>query len=440
MIINNELVGTLEQENERLRAENDQLYRRCIEAEHERDMLQAAQIQAESRQRELEYANHELRNRQTLFQTLIDSIPAAIAVRDRRGRFLLANRHMVAQLHVDCDEIIGKADYELLPEHLIQQWRKSDQPVLTQRQSTEREESFFDQGTWHTLLTNRFPLFNDHGSIYGIGSIATDITERKQMEEQLQLAQFALDSSTDGIQFANRDAQIVYANQAFATMLGYQPDELQRLSVLDVDPELTLPEWQQLWDQLKQHQGWRFERQLQRKDGSCFPSELVNDYLGFNDCLYICTFVRDITERKRAEQEQAALHQQIIDAQREAIRQLRMPIIPMAHGVLLLPCVGALDRERMEQMLATLLNGVAAQHARVVILDMTGVATVETGVGQDLMQLAQAVQLLGAQMVLTGISPLLAEELVQIEHPIKGIVTHNTLQAGVAYVLQQRRR
>jgi anti-anti-sigma factor len=146
----------------------------------------------------------------------------------------------------------------------------------------------------------------------------------------------------------------------------------------------------------------------------------------------ICT---DITERKRAEEERATFHEQIIDAQRSALSELSTPLLPLTDKVVALPLNGIVDTTRAQQMMTTLLEGVTQHKAKFVIIDITGVSVVDTQVARAMVQTAQAVKLLGARVVLTGIHPQIAQTLVEMGADLSGVVTRSTLQAGVAYVL-----
>jgi anti-anti-sigma regulatory factor len=127
--------------------------------------------------------------------------------------------------------------------------------------------------------------------------------------------------------------------------------------------------------------------------------------------------------------------------QQEAIlRELSTPLIPLSDEVLVMPLIGALDDRRAGQIIATLLQGVAQAQAQTAIVDITGVPVVDTHVANVLIQAAQAVQLLGAQVVLTGIRPSVAQTLVGLGIDLGGIVTRSTLQDGIAYSLQTKGR
>jgi rsbT co-antagonist protein RsbR len=86
----------------------------------------------------------------------------------------------------------------------------------------------------------------------------------------------------------------------------------------------------------------------------------------------------------------------------------------------------------------TVLTSIAREHASVVILDVTGVPVIDTGVANHLVQVTQAAQLLGARAMLVGIKPEVAQTLVQLGVDLSSIITRSNLQAGVAFALSQR--
>lgn len=143
-----------------------------------------------------------------------------------------------------------------------------------------------------------------------------------------------------------------------------------------------------------------------------------------------------LQELKAAQEERALLQQQIIDAQRDALRELSTPLIPISNRVMTMPLIGAIDTHRAQQVLETLLEGVVARQADTVILDLTGVKTVDSPIANTFVQAAQALRLLGARVVLTGIHPAMAAALVELGVDLKGITTYSSLQDGIAAVLE----
>lgn len=131
----------------------------------------------------------------------------------------------------------------------------------------------------------------------------------------------------------------------------------------------------------------------------------------------------------------AALQHQreTIAKQIEAIKELSLPVVEVWDKVLALPIVGTLDSYRVRTMMEELLNRIVNVHARVVILDITGVGVVDTETANYLLRTAKAARLLGAEVVITGISPGIAQTLVQLGVDLGTIVTRATLKGGLEY-------
>lgn len=152
-----------------------------------------------------------------------------------------------------------------------------------------------------------------------------------------------------------------------------------------------------------------------------------------------CRFgIHDIDARKKAEEEREILQVKIIEVQRMTLREIGTPLIPLAEGVVAMPLIGTFDAERAQQMMETLLEGVATHRARLAILDFTGVPSLDSQTANNILQAVQAVRLLGAQVILTGIRAALAQTLIQLGLNLDGLITCSTLQAGIAYAFAQR--
>jgi rsbT co-antagonist protein RsbR len=176
------------------------------------------------------------------------------------------------------------------------------------------------------------------------------------------------------------------------------------------------------------------ESQSERVPGAVFMIQAIplpNNHL--------CILSENITERKRAEEaiRQRIAHEETIRAQQAALAELSTPLIPISDQVMVMPLIGAVDSRRAQQVIETLLEGIARSSARIVILDITGVPVVDTQVANGLLRAAQAVKLLGAQVLLTGIRPEVAQTLVGLGADLSGIVTRGSLQTGIAYAISR---
>jgi anti-anti-sigma factor len=140
--------------------------------------------------------------------------------------------------------------------------------------------------------------------------------------------------------------------------------------------------------------------------------------------------LQDLLESNTA---QVRLQQEIIAAQRSMIQELSTPIIPISDKILVLPLIGAIDSARAQQIMETMLDAISNYRAVVLIIDITGVAMVDTGVAHYLLQAARAAQLLGARVILVGISPEVAQTIVQLGVDLSSLPTYSSLQFGLKH-------
>ncbi|NOK58195.1 MAG: Anti-anti-sigma regulatory factor (antagonist of anti-sigma factor) [Chloroflexi bacterium AL-W] len=118
------------------------------------------------------------------------------------------------------------------------------------------------------------------------------------------------------------------------------------------------------------------------------------------------------------------------------IRDLSTPILNIHQGVLLLPIIGFLDTSRAEHVITTLLGRITTIQAHVIILDVTGVHTLDTQVANVLLQAARAVELLGARVILCGISPEVAQVVVSLGIDLSTLTPSSNLQEALATALR----
>lgn len=119
----------------------------------------------------------------------------------------------------------------------------------------------------------------------------------------------------------------------------------------------------------------------------------------------------------------------------EVVQELSTPVVPVLEGILILPLVGFIDTERAQRIMEGLLNGIVQYRAQVVILDVTGVPVVDTGVADHLVRAARAAGLLGAQPILVGIRPEVAQTIVGLGVHLHEVATRGDLRDGLEYAL-----
>jgi len=236
-------------------------------------------------------------------------------------------------------------------------------------------------------------------------------------------------SMSDALVVATPDGTIRTVNQAMMNLLGYTRVDLvgrPLRAFFEVDlTESALAE-------------------LQGKEMSCttrggevvtvaFSTSLLRS--GTSTEGFVCV-LRDITARKRAEEEQLRL-QEALRAQAEVIRRMSTPLIPISNEIVVMPLVGLLDAERAEQVLESLLQGISALRPRVAILDITAIAMIDADVASTIMRAASAARLLGVEVLLTGMRPDVARTLIASGLDLTGVVTCGTLESGIALSMKR---
>ncbi len=151
-----------------------------------------------------------------------------------------------------------------------------------------------------------------------------------------------------------------------------------------------------------------------------------------------CGVAMDVTDIKRADEEQTRLENELIRLQREAMLEQSTPLIPISADVLVMPLVGRVDLPRASRALEVLLEGISRTGTRLAILDLTGVPSVDAETADALVRMERAIGLLGATMVLTGIRADVARALIRLDTSLEMIVTFPTLGNGIKYSTRGR--
>ncbi len=135
-------------------------------------------------------------------------------------------------------------------------------------------------------------------------------------------------------------------------------------------------------------------------------------------------FVVDITEQVKYEN-------QLIE-QSQTIRQMSTPTIKLWDGVLVLPIVGVIDSMRAQFIMESMLNKIAETYSKVIILDIQGVAAVDTAVANHIIKITKATKLMGCECILSGISPAVAQTIINLGINMNNIITKTTLKDALS--------
>jgi len=260
-----------------------------------------------------------------------------------------------------------------------------------------------------------------------------------------ELLQQAIDTVSDPFFVKDLQHRWIACNQAFCALMGRSYGELIGRS----DPDYIPPEQVQVF--------WRGDDEVtstgepQASEEVISPTDGETRYIWtrkwpmkneHGQVIGLCAMITDITEIRLRQEQVAKLEAEIkeqmtiIEAQSALLDELSVPVIQVWESILLLPLIGIVESRRAARVLETLLDSVARADAEIVIIDITGVPVVDTGVAAYLLRAVQATQLLGCQSILVGISPEIAQTLVGLGVDFSRITTRATLQNGLEYALK----
>lgn len=347
------------------------------------------------------------------------------------GTIALWNRAAEERYGWKREEALGKNAHELL---------QTEFPVPVD----ELKEIVENAGQWegeliHTrrdgakLVASSCWVRQDGGERPWLIEVNTDITERRRGEDALRHSEARLsaiiDSAMDAIISVNKDQNIVLFNSAAEKIFRCKAAE-----VLGKSLDMFIPvEFREAHRQYIRDFGQTgaTKRSMtspailtgRRADGEVFPIEATVSQVRVNGERVFTVILRDISERVRAEEEARK--------QAETIHQLSTPVLTLQPGLLVVPLIGNIDAARAAQLTQQVLDGIRSQRARAVVIDITGVASLDTYVANHLMKTVKACELLGAQVVLTGISKQTAQTLVSLGIDWGQLNTTSSLENGL---------
>jgi rsbT co-antagonist protein RsbR len=301
-------------------------------------------------------------------------------------------------------------------------------------------------------------------------TLRREIAERKRTEKALafesDLLHALMETLPDAIYFKDTESRFIRINKAQADRFGLEP--FQAVGKSDFDfftEEHARPAYNDEQEIIRTGQPiLNLEEKETWPDRADTWVSTTKMPLRDHDGNIIGTFgiSRDITDRKQAEEaltrayaeveqqvaertaalqhevaERERLQEEVIEAQRRALAELSTPIIPVLEGVIVMPLIGSVDTLRARDITRALLAGVREHRAKVVILDITGVPLVDSGVAAYLNRTIQAARLKGARTIVTGISEAVAETIVDLGIDWSGIETLSDLQTGLRAVLAE---
>lgn len=255
--------------------------------------------------------------------------------------------------------------------------------------------------------------------------MATTKADTRLNEMQLR----ALVSSAPlGIVVINAQGVIQEANEETYALFGYEMGELINSNVDELVPEGVRARHPKLREGFFEHPSSRMmgagrELNAKRKNGTEFPVEIGLAPISSEGEMLAVAFIIDVSEKRKAEETSRRLFQEI--------QEVSVPILSVWDGVIVLPLIGTLDSHRAQEAMEKALTRMADAKVRTLIVDITGVPVVDTMVANHLLRMATAVQLMGGEAILTGISPLIARTIVQLGVDLSSLKTRATLAQGL---------
>jgi rsbT co-antagonist protein RsbR len=274
------------------------------------------------------------------------------------------------------------------------------------------------------------PIRDGDGAVTGYVKIARDVTERQRSETMFR---GLLESAPDATVIVGPDGRIVLVNRQTEQLFGYGRDELVGHEV-----EILVPQRFR-----QRHPGYRggffadskarpmgvgLELFGMRRDGTEFPVEISLSPLETDRGTLVSAAIRDVTERHRQLEQ--------LRRQRDEILELSTPVIQVWDKVLALPIIGTLDSNRAALLTESLLEKISQQQAEIVILDISGVPTIDTLVAQHLLKTVQAATLMGAASIMSGVRPETAQAMVHLGIDLGQLRSRSTLREALQLALQ----
>jgi len=248
-----------------------------------------------------------------------------------------------------------------------------------------------------------------------------------------ELLQLLVDTATDfAIILLDEKGVVITWNAAAERLKGWKANEIIGQSFNrfyppeDIARGKTEMELKMAREQGRfEDEGWRV-----RKDGSRFWANVIITALrdkegrlrGFGKV------TRDLSERKQSEEK--------LKKQAEEIMEMAtVPVVQVWEGIMLVPLIGMLDSQRTQQLMERLLHRVTETGSPIALLDITGVPAIDTQTAQHLIETVSAVRLLGAEVILTGVRPVIAQTLVHLGIDLANVITRASLAAGLRMAL-----
>ncbi len=215
------------------------------------------------------------------------------------GRMLHANAAALKFYDYDLESFTRLTIHDLDVHFRRESWPQHWEALKRNRTLTVTVQHCNADGTFYPVeIVDNYQCVDGHE--FSLAMVRL-VEHRDDRARRMQLMEFSVDQMTDSALWIAKDARIIFANDATCRNLGYTHDELVKMTIFDIDPNVTPEAWPQAWERLRKHKTLTFETAHRRKNGHMMPVEVNVNLVWVYEQEYNCVFVRDITERKMHE-------------------------------------------------------------------------------------------------------------------------------------------
>jgi rsbT co-antagonist protein RsbR len=402
-----------------------------------------------------------------LLRRVLDLLPIAVGVVDADGKSLFVNEtaarvmgHSLAEIEGrNHSELFSGSDATLVREVEARVFATGTEEIVTSDLNTP-------MGT-RSLFFHFIPMEGQTPAERLVVTVGQDVTDQlraeRDLREQQDFIRQVIDSDPNLIFVKDDRGHFLLVNQAFASIFGKAVEEVvgqhearmhdesdaaRAEAFLDVDArvlrtleEITLEEcvrWYTGEDRWYQ----TTKRPLVRPNGEVHVLGFSVDITARRETQRKLEEAASEVERRAAEafrqaEAKAVLVEEldqklaIIDAQHQEILTLSAPLLDVGEDVLAVPIIGAMNEARAEEIMNRLLAAIVERQVHRVVLDLTGLDSIETNTADHLMRIVRAIRLLGAEAIITGIRPAVAQTIVELGIELSDLTTRRTLRQAI---------
>ncbi|RZN16006.1 MAG: PAS domain S-box protein [Methanosarcinales archaeon] len=357
----------------------------------------------------------------------LDNMPTYMAVTDVAGSLQFTSAVTIKKLGLTLDGLIGTKFDQMVWWEYSKNVQKRMRSVVSD--ASEGKSSVFEvdikQG--ENIVPIKYtcdPLRDENGEIYALLHTGTRIDELRAALDDAGRKVAYVNNAPIPIAAVDKDINILFINKIGASVAGTTPEEAIGKKCYDVfdTPECgtekccieqVVKNGQVVTGETRLRGAKEMDVQI-----TCAPFKDSEGNIAGG-----VKYITDITDLKRLMEEEKKLS--------DAIMKLSTPIIQIWDDVLMIPLIGTIDAIRAEQILENLLEAIASTDAEVVIIDLSGIPTVDTEATHQLIKAASAAMMLGSKVIFTGISPDMAQTMTRLGIDLSTLKTRQTLSVGL---------